>query len=533
LDLRIRRDLQASYDDLGHSLLLTSSVKTLEDENLTVWLADLAKVVQFFGTTASFQMLLRSTIEQHGNKLRLVFQHDEITPGNPLRPVADNPRKGTVVLASFLEFGQALRREEAWLPMAVARSQDTAVVKGKLSAVLRSILLRLVRTGVFDNGFVVDLGAERVHVDVVIRALSADESALKQTWDVIGASGHRCCSLKCLNAVTEKSKIADADPFFVSIADDDFSKFIPMDDASFYKTCDSLEELASEVGSNMGKIQTAAGMNHVPTGLASDKTLRRYIQPSMSHYDGMHNLLSNGVGNAELSFFVSACILKMPDRDVVAELRTMLASSWNYPHAKKNASVCTASARLGAFTDAKIDAGGSYRGNASQLLTVLPIVAFWAIMVAVPDNRAARETDSFLAMCEVITEYVKLKRQSPPLDASKFRKAVSAHKPKFKLAYGAEYVRPKHHYTEHMGDQAEELDFVLDCQSQERKGDVYKHNVAEHMQSNLQRFSFSCLSQLLVVQLHMLESLPANTFSSRLLHACCQADFGSVSGLCS
>ena len=50
--------------------------------------------------------------------------------------------------------------------MAVVRSQDTAVVNGKLSAVLRNILLRLVRTGVFDNGFVVDLGAQRVHVYV-------------------------------------------------------------------------------------------------------------------------------------------------------------------------------------------------------------------------------------------------------------------------------------------------------------------------------------------------------------------------------
>ena len=522
MDLRIRRDLQASYDDLGHSLLLKSTVKSLENKDVSVWCSDLAKVVQFFGTTASFQALLKSTIEMCGHQLHLVFQHDEITPGNPLRPVADNPRKGTVVLASFLEFGQALRREEAWLPMAVVRSQDTAVVNGKLSAVLRSILLRLVRTGVFDNGFVVDLGAQRMHVYVSIRALSADESALKQTWDVIGAGGHRCCTLRCLNAVTEKSKIADTDPFFVSIADDDFSKFIAMDDASFYETCDSLEELASTVSAtNLGKLQTAAGMNHVPNGLASDKTLRQYIQPSMSHYDGMHNLLSNGVGNSELSFFVSACILEMPDRDVIGELREMLAANWNYPHAKKNAKVCTASARLGAFTDAKIDAGGSYRGNASQLLTVLPVVAFWAIMVAVQDGRAARETDSFLAMCRVITEYVKLKRQSPPLDASKFRKAVSDHKPKFKLAYGAEYIRPKHHFTEHMGDQAEELHFVLDCQSQERKGDVYKHNVAEHMSSNLQRFSFSCLSQMLVVQLHMLQSLPANTFSSRLLHACC------------
>ncbi len=517
-DRSIRRDLQTSYDDVGYRLLRRSQVQRSDGGDLTLWVSDLAKVVQCFSTTEAFRALLsfvvRKSLKGGQSKLSVILYHDEVVPGNPLAP--DHSRKGSLVHASFLQFGQALRREEAWLPIAVVRSKDAKMVKGKLSACIRCIVQSWVDSGLLPRGFDVELDFGRTHITVDIIALPADEDALKKCWDVVGASGNRCC-LGCLNAVTERSGIAAKDPSFVSIAEHDFEKFIAWSDAEFYQQVDDLTSWGPHLKTTpLATLQTAMGINFNENGLAADTGLRKYIRHSMSCFDGMHCLLSNGIANFEVVYFLEACEKKMKNRRIDEEMREMLSAEWCFPHCKRASGLCSAASRVRCFSESKVKTS-HYRGNASQLQTILPLLAFFVCEVVVPDGRAGPEATSFVKLCVVVMEWIKLKRQSCISSAASLKGAWEQHLIAFKASYGRCKVRPKHHYTGHLPPQCEKLKFALDCTTQERKADSFKHNVAENATSNAERFTFSTLSQLLVQQLVVLDKLPPDDFMSRLL----------------
>ena len=510
-DLAIRRNLQSSYDDAGHRLMCCEVLQTQAGEDLPIWAADLSKTFQAFCKTPSFRRLLSLAVQRHGNRMRFLLHHDEITPGNPLRPTADNGKKGTLLFCSFLEFGQNIRREEAWIPGAVLRSCDMGELPGGLSQALACVVRQWVRSGVFDRGFTAELdwGPQHIHVDIY--RLPADMAAHKDTWSIIGAGGHRCC-MKCSNVVSVRSDVANKDPWFCDICESDSSKFVRVSDQDFFEVYDNLCAMAPHLNqTSLKKQQTAMGLNYNPYGIAASPELRRYIKPSMCTFDGMHCLLSNGAANWELCDFLDACAKKM-GQQCMDDVREVLAANWEYPHARQHASICTPAARLRCFSDAKVDKE-SYKGNASQLLTVLPLVAFWAIMVAIPDGRALLEAESFVKLCSLVAEWQKLKRKGAIHDASALMNAWSAHLESLVKAYGKGKVKPKHHYTSHLGEQ----EFAVDCFTQERKGDVYKHSAAENMNSNSGRFAFSCMSQLLVTQLVQLQEMPADAFCDKLL----------------
>lgn len=69
---------------------------------------------------------------------RLLLYADEIVPGNPLRP--DNKRKVWVIYASWLELGDLLYSENAWLAVGVIRNHIVKTVRGGISNVIRALL---------------------------------------------------------------------------------------------------------------------------------------------------------------------------------------------------------------------------------------------------------------------------------------------------------------------------------------------------------------------------------------------------------
>ena len=91
-----------------------------------------------------FYSLNHSCFKRHVGKLlelnkvlTAVLYHDEIVPGNALRPA--NGRKFTAFYLSFLELGLALRSETSWLPIAMLRSSVAHDVQGGMSAVVAQL----------------------------------------------------------------------------------------------------------------------------------------------------------------------------------------------------------------------------------------------------------------------------------------------------------------------------------------------------------------------------------------------------------
>ena len=70
---------------------------------------------------------------------RIILAHDEITPGNLLRP--QNKKKFTSFYMSFLDLSHvALRLECCWMPLGLIRTSVLDTIEGKLSCALRYIL---------------------------------------------------------------------------------------------------------------------------------------------------------------------------------------------------------------------------------------------------------------------------------------------------------------------------------------------------------------------------------------------------------
>ena len=126
----------------------------------------------------------------------MVLYIDEIVPGNVLRP--DNGRKIMAFYYSWVELGQFLRNEEAWLLGAVLRAEVFKVLRGGISAAVKEYLR---------DAFAGDLSLSSAGVAVdgkiffcCFSRLLADDAAGRAVWGAKGASGIRCC-MDCLNVV--------------------------------------------------------------------------------------------------------------------------------------------------------------------------------------------------------------------------------------------------------------------------------------------------------------------------------------------
>ena len=147
---------------------------------------------------------------------------------------------------------------------------------------------------------------------VILRAeisnILGDESALKQTFGIKGASGLRPCML-CKNICMRGSDLAQHDRtgYLQEIVCSDCTKFDLASDEDVWTCADHL--LAQQPllrKAQMDELQTAAGMNAIPNGLLADVTLRAHLRPiAVFTYDAMHCLYSHGAASVELSSFLS------------------------------------------------------------------------------------------------------------------------------------------------------------------------------------------------------------------------------------
>ena len=96
------------------------------------------KLLLRYSTTPSFSEVLFDRLQRYPLPWTAVVYHDEVTPGNALRPA--NNRKFHAFYFSFLELGLHLRQETSWLPFAMIRSSIVKQVIGGISSVVASLL---------------------------------------------------------------------------------------------------------------------------------------------------------------------------------------------------------------------------------------------------------------------------------------------------------------------------------------------------------------------------------------------------------
>ena len=261
----------------------------------------------------------------------LVLAHDEVTPGNILRP--DNGRKFSSFYFTFYEFGDiAVRHECMWFHVAVLRSSIEKQVVGGLSCALRLLMRAFVlEADSFAQGVLLPLDSGPTLLFARLRNHLGDEAGLAAGLNIKGAAGIRPCLL-CPNVLKKNSNLVSLRPDrLVEINCTDVHRFSTSEDRDVWRQYDRLSALdAHATRGEMERQTRATGLNIQANGLIADVALRPHVGPISSFtYDWQHTYLSNGIASHEMFVFLGACRQEGFD-DIYTKLGEFCRADWKF-----------------------------------------------------------------------------------------------------------------------------------------------------------------------------------------------------------
>jgi hypothetical protein len=457
----------------------------------------------------------------------LVLYLDEVTPGNPLRP--DNKRKITAFYASFLELGDFLSSEAAWLTIGTLRTSIAKDIVGGMSNVVRQLLRAMFvgPTSLAVGGAVLQSGLFFAR----FRRLLSDEAAGKSVFCVKGASGLKPC-MDCKNVVALKGDddsltSFNPDGYLVDISCADARRFDPMEPDGLWHSHDVLARVKSIGGLTMRQFEDltkAHGIAFEPEGLLADLDLRPIAPPSSYARDPMHTMLCGGVISVEIYLLLKTIAEVVPGFSYLT-LKTFFDASWLFPRSRHHGRLSDI------FNESRESASrsaGMFKGGASEVLAVYPLIRYFLEVVIIPQGLLPNEVASFLACCRVLDFMDHVKKNGGAGAVAELKREVSSCLSLHVVAYGSDYIKPKHHYMMHMTRQVEEDSIWLDCFVHERKHQVIKE-AASHLKNTV-TYEKSVLVPVVNTTLHLMEDITRTSLTSRT--ECCDELSASLGQPC-
>jgi hypothetical protein len=236
------------------------------------------------------------------------------------------------------------------------------------------------------------------------------------------------------------------------------------------------------------------GINWNPDGLIADLRLRPHVDPiGVMTYDWVHNMLQDGVFTAEAAAFVKACEPLGISR---AAVQTFLKDeAWMFPMFGRG----KAKQLHRVFDPHRISADKSdkIKCSCSELLGLYGLLRHFFELHVRDGSAVQAEYRSFLAACEVLDLLLIAKRCTADIvqTANRLAVAASEHLRLHIVAYGTDYVKPKHHWTLDVPAQILRDGCVLDAFIIERTHLLVK-GIAEHVR-NTSGYECSVLSGVL------------------------------------
>jgi hypothetical protein len=477
----------------------------LEDGNMFAWtLGSPVKVLQTHRLESTsfrnlFEALMAKSPSTQQNPWNLVLYHDELTPGNVLKPM--NGRKICCMYFSWLEFGEHLRSEHCWLFLGCLRHSMIAKVKGGFSNVFRKLLLSmfLSSAGFQPHGDLLQLRSNILHFTRLANVLS-DESALKQSWDAKGSAGLKPCML-CKNCCSKGMDQVDPTRYLVSISCSRFTQFEPATDADIWERLDTLRQHRGTKAS-LQELEKAMGLNRNLDGVLACQELRPHLRPTSSTYDSMHCWFSHGVATNELHLFLQA---------VMANLTLTWRQFAEYASAEWKVKKQSIYLAPSVFVAGRQNSDG-LKAMASEVLCVMPIIRHLMETVIAPSGKLNKEVASFRAMCECASLLRQLKRTPSKALCQDLQLAQTRHLDLFLAAYPESEIKPKHHYSLHIPGQVIRDGMLLDTFVLERKHRTMKRHASEIDNTSV-HFEATIFARALIDQL---KSMPI-TFENHLV----------------
>lgn len=470
-DLVDRRTMER-YDERQYEQHLACSAQ-LQMNKGPPWKLDLADpllLMQFFAeATESYRTLLDLVAAKYppGYIYHGIWYYDEATPGAVLR--IDNKRKFWGVYFAFKEFGEALSREAAWVPVAVLRTGMCKKIAGGFSQAIGKVVDASKHS--FTVGVTIVLptmGATPFRADFTINF--ADEAALKTASDFKGASGVLPC-MKCKNVMYNRAlRAIAAGDYCVGLDCTDVSKFDCRTDEDVWDAVDHL--IASRATMGVGEFeeeQKIYGLGFNEHGFFFNAD-REFVLPMTSLRFEPSHIWFAGVANEEIAKMMATLESLRPKITwkMVAEY---FDGDFQWPSYVSNKgrslSQCFNAVRRKATRKA-----GEFKAGLTETFMVVPLLNHF-LETEVRPNAPAEiidKLDSFNLLADVVHSYKLLKNTSTAMAVlPRFRRECEQHFPAFLKAYPGSTITWKRHATLHISDQVEADGMMYDALACERK----------------------------------------------------------------
>ena len=442
----------------------------------------------------AFSELLLERLREHpstpSSPWKLIVYQDGVNPGDS--KAAHQTRNSVAYYWAFAEYGMAaLCHEEVWGTPVVVRTAEAKKLSGKIAELTTLVLLQFFGENEADiavTGITLNLhSGERKRIFAKVGVLLADEPALVEMSDSKGHQSHKSCCL-CMNCTNHKPPgggvpLHQRTDYAVPLTECNFSKFELHTDESMRAM---LMKLRASKGvldaASFADREVACGFNWNPHNMLLNERLNIGLA-SCIMYEWTHVTVSSGIADVEFGLFMKA----MRDRrtDTTYDELAGYVKQWQCP--KSNPSLDKLFTKASQKNNLK---NASFSSSVSEFLTLAPILARWLACVVAVRGEAMELVRSMIAVLQVLEllQAVRRTRVLPEL----LRAAIEGHFKLFLLAWGEDYVRPKHHFALHLWHMLEHFGFLLATMTNERRHRLVKRYTRPRSGTQTWEFGVVC-----------------------------------------
>ena len=467
----IKRARDSEFDDFvtPYGPIMKSVVIGNDEDGrpCTFWLSDSrATLYYLMSESPKLADFVRETLKARpcsiNNPWSIIIYNDEISPGDQL--LHHNRRKTQAFYYSFLQFGAtALSSEFLWFTLSASRSDDVNDIEGlSFGTFAKNQMLS------FDKWATVGFQFHDIIIWAKLDILLCDESALKYTLDVKGASGSMPC-LKCRNVLSKKA-FAKSRPGsgMVGISELDADRFDKHTDESLIANAEHLSAMKPVLTSGKFKdLEKALGLNYNDSGVLLSRL--QFKPATGTCYDPQHVYLVNGIFNSEVGHLILA--MKTRVKIKMGQLSSFF-KSFQWPAGSKSGQNVFDDRTDKSITDTD-KKNPTFSCSASDALGSFAVLQEFLMLQVIPIATEQRYNDvlaacaSFFALCIVLTLATMIPRGG--VSAELLRAKIVAHLQLHAAAYGSGHWVPKFHYALHLADQYLTWGALLFCFAHERK----------------------------------------------------------------
>lgn len=433
-----------------------------------------------------YAQIVRDAMAKHpcspSNPWDIVLYQDGVDPSDGL--AKNKSRKSAVFYWSFKQFGyEALAHEQVWGTVTAMRTHKAVKLDGGMAQLTHHVLEQFFGD-VHDirmSGVSAQLHGtqDRVKIFATLGIMLADMPAISEMLTCKGHGGTKCCP-KCCNATHHKPP-AGADPLHlhsdwaVPITETDIGKFKQYSNTQMKKAVQKIHEYKDNVRSGeltkdeLENLEQVYGWTYNEwCPLLNEKFPVKWADVIM--YDWAHVYVCNGIGDSEFGSFMHA-MSKCKKGDLsdctYANMHAYL-QQFEWPKSRGNP--------LHLFGDpndhARYLRNRDFPCTASEFITLTPVLKRYLKRVTLRSGAAPAHVESMIACLEVIELLMAVNRNA--VTPEKLHAAIEKHIRLYKIAYGEDAIRPKHHYALHLAGMLELHKVLLSTFTHERKHRAFK-----------------------------------------------------------